>query len=515
MERGDRAALEGQHADRRVLAEWALWGKDPDDLEYSVLRWSRGAFGRGDFREMITRYTSGATEALPQYTVFWIPEGNGHEPYLAVGIHELADPDPGRSGGRTHVSRGRQIQYIRLFCVPYSEMARSQAGYTELVESVVGHQLPPGLTCPIQVELLENEKPYITADFAALARNVAALLLTSRPVCVLGADQVNAEDRLRFIDYVASLLPYGLRATLSASTWASATARDLKLRLFFSSAARDDHGRTCYATWGQPERIDLSALGLWPLKAYKSWLEHSSPGTLEELATQTSPIRFNADAAQHIVAELQRDRPVGDLLERLTGGICHAQPPGIQQALKQLRRYTAQSLSLDERTTYCQKIKRLGLLNKHQKLNAAAEASIYSALLTLAFGAQLSYANYCEIEDCVGGPPHVALSQEMLRLRFSAYLPWLLTCKSGTTRNDQELMELLQQQGVEAAAPLDEFYANTRAVRPAHRAVWHDFAVGYLLACSAAPQGKLAERGYLAETLEQVFPHDQQAQRVR
>ena len=365
------------------------------------------------------------------------------------------------------------------------------------------------------MELPESEKPYFTADFAALAGNVAALLLTSRPVCVLNADQVTAKERLQFIDYVASLLPYGLRATLSASTWASATARDLKLRLFFSSATRDDDGRTCYATWGQPERIDLSAPGLSSSQAYMSWLGDTSPGALAELATQTSPIRFNAGDIQHMVAPMPSDRPVGEVLGKLTDGIRHAQPPVIQEALKQLRRYTAQPLSLDERRTYCQEINRLGLLKRYQGLNSAAEASIYSALLTLAFGAQLTYANYCEIEDCVGGPPHVALAQEMLRLRFSAYLPWLLTSKSATDRNDHELMEALRRQGVEAAAPLDEFCANTRPVRPVHRRVWYDFAVGYLLACSAASQGELEECGYLAETLEQVSPHDQQAQRVR
>jgi hypothetical protein len=43
----------------------------------------------------------------------------------------------------------------------------------------------------------------------------------------------------------------------------------------------------------------------------------------------------------------------------------------------------------------------------------------------------------------------------------------------------------------------------------------YDFAVGYLRAYSADPRAELAERGYLAETLEQVFPDDRQAQRTR
>lgn len=132
----------GPRAGRRVSAEWALWGKQPEDTGYSVLRWSRGAFGRGDFREIITRYTSGVTEVLPQYTVCWIPEGNGHEPYLAVGLRELADPDSSRSGDQARYSSGRLIEYIRFFCVPYSAMAENQVSYTQLVESVINYRLP-------------------------------------------------------------------------------------------------------------------------------------------------------------------------------------------------------------------------------------------------------------------------------------------------------------------------------------------------------------------------------------
>ena len=51
----------------------ALWGKDGGETDYRVLRCSKGPFGPDDFQEIITRYASGATESLPQYTVYWIP----------------------------------------------------------------------------------------------------------------------------------------------------------------------------------------------------------------------------------------------------------------------------------------------------------------------------------------------------------------------------------------------------------------------------------------------------------
>ena len=86
-------------------AQWALWGKEDEESDYRVLRCSKGIFGVEDFHELIARYASGVKEELPQYTVCWIPCGQRDDPaYLAVAIHELADPDPRRSGGRSRAA---------------------------------------------------------------------------------------------------------------------------------------------------------------------------------------------------------------------------------------------------------------------------------------------------------------------------------------------------------------------------------------------------------------------------
>ena len=52
-----------------VTAEWALWGKEPSDLEYRLLRTGEGAIGHREFEENITRYSPGALHDLPQVTV--------------------------------------------------------------------------------------------------------------------------------------------------------------------------------------------------------------------------------------------------------------------------------------------------------------------------------------------------------------------------------------------------------------------------------------------------------------
>ena len=86
------------------------------------------------------------------------------------------------------------------------------------------------------------------------AMRVAALLLTGKPVCIVGADQTVLLERLQFLDTVVSLLPYGMRCRLSASNWASSTLQTHKFRLFFASAprpARDDQQADLVVEWGR------------------------------------------------------------------------------------------------------------------------------------------------------------------------------------------------------------------------------------------------------------------------
>jgi hypothetical protein len=507
--------LDERRTGRTVVAEWALWGKGPRDLEYSVLRCSEGTFSASDFHAVITRYTPGTKETLPQYTVCWIPDENGREGYLAVAIHELADPDSRRSGGRARSAHGREIEYIRLFCVSYSEMAKNQLGYTELIESVGDCQLPAGSAAPVTVDLLDTETPSLPSSAGLLAENVATLLLTNRPVCVLGADRVTAEDRLHFIDQVMSLLPYGLRATMSASTWASATARNLKLRLSFVGAERDDGGATLYTTWGQSVKLDFSGPESTPLRHYVNWLQRGGSGATAELANQTDPVRFDRGEIRRLIANLPRDRPVGDVLEELADGLRRGQLEVIRPAVKRLRQRRNRPRTAEERQRYSQQIGSLGLFKDHPALPSKTAGSVYRILLELAVGPVVSYTSYCDIEDCVGGPPGPVLSREMAKLKFKMYLPWMLTNRLAASGGDKELMASLREQGIPPTAPVSEVCGIISRIRPAHRPASFDLAVRYLRLYAAEPREELARRGYVADTLEAVFPQDRQAQRNR
>jgi len=514
---GGRAAPAGAPADAQLVpVEWALWGKEPDVPGYRIMRCSSGGLGAADFHRFISRYASGVKETLPQYTVGWIPDGNGGPEYLAVAIHELADKDPARSGGRVRASRDREIEYIRLFCVRYADLARHRATYYDLVEALRDTQLPAQLAEPLQVGLPDLDPPHFTAAVRGFAESVAALLLTSRPVYILGAEGFAAVDRLRFIDYVMSLLPYGLRSTFSASTWASATARDLKLRLFFTNARRATEDGTCLH-WGQPVAPELTAADL-PVRHYVSWLEHGGSNALAELADQTKPFRFTADDVRKAIAELPHDRPVKDVLEGLADGLRRRDQPVVAAAVKRLRnQWRNNPPDAAGRLGFRQQVDRLGLLRPHPGLNQRTVQSVYRVLLNLAFENPMTYTGYCDLVDCAGGPPSGALRQEVLDpdRKFAAYIPWLLVWSSEGEFSDQELRDNLREQGIAATDPLREVQRDIGRVRKEHRAPVYDFAVNYLRVASPSPRAELRRLGYLTTTVDAAFPGDLKTQRIR
>ncbi len=501
-----------------VTAEWALWGKEAHESAYHVLRSSKGTFVPDDFREIITRYAPGVKDDLPQYTVCWIPGQNKEPEYLAVAVHELAAADPRRSGGRSrHDANGREIEFVRLFCVRYADLAKHAVSYQELVEAVQNQQLPPGPADPITVELPSRTSAQAAAGpDRELAKQVASLLLTSRPVCVLGADDVPAAKRLHFIDAVMSLLPYGLRTTFSASTWASSTAQDLKLRLFFANAKRDDGGRTGYVTWGQsgPVRFagrDGEAAGL-----YLGWLKDAGAGAPDLLAGQTQPVRFNAAAIRQMVGNLPKDKPVAETLDDLGASLRAGDVPAVQAAVKRLQRYLAGHQEPADRYEYRWLIAWHRLLKDHPGLRASTKASVYRVLLRLAFDVPLSYASYCEIEDCVGGRPCGLLAGVMIELQFTDYLSWILTHMAAPCLDEDKLIESLHHQGVCPNAPIDLVERHAGGLlRPAHGKVALDFAVWYLCRYAEDPKPELAYRGYLARLYDIVFPGEQAEQQIR
>ena|SRR5579875_1210044 len=497
-----------------LTAKWALWGKDEVTPEYRVLRCSTGAFRPDDFHGIITRYASGAKETLPQYTVYWIPASGTRDRHLALGVHEQVPVDPDRSGGRVQSARGRRIEYLRLFCFSYTELENYRLGYYELAEAVADHQLPASRTGPIPIEVPVTKPAPLTGRNYALAENVAALLLTTRPVCVLGAEETTPQDRLNFIDQVMWLLPYGLRATLSASTWASPTAQELKLRLFFTSTALADDSRAQYVTWGQPGQRDFSQQ---IPRHYLNWLNRAGTGAATVLASQPDPVRFTPDDLRRMMTKLQ-GRPVSDLLEEIADCLAQGDIETVQADIQQLQNRRDGAPDPANRRDYRQKITKLQLLEDHPILDSA-QGSFYRTLLNLAFNTPISYYEYCEIEDCLGRrSPHPALLRALMDFSYVDYRPLILIYRSPTGSTDRDLIMRLNQLQDSATRIFRKFQKEVQEIRPEHREPIYDLVYYYLYSQARAdedPWEELIQCGYATKTLAAVFPGDTAVQQAR
>ncbi|SFK68732.1 hypothetical protein SAMN05216275_13233 [Streptosporangium canum] len=215
--------------DREIEFEWALEGKRPgahDD--YELLDWSDDRLGPEVFEEIRSRHATGLSADLPQVTIAVAAtrEREQVSRHIVLAVQEW-------SGHRD--ATNRKIVYTRWFYVPYQKLAAHRVSYEALYRALAA--LPVTPSRPLAVSVPEfDPTPLVPGPDARCA---AALLLTGRPVCVVGADRVPMIERLRFLDTVAALLPYGMRTRLTAATWTSSTARH-KIRLSFARHAPEN-----------------------------------------------------------------------------------------------------------------------------------------------------------------------------------------------------------------------------------------------------------------------------------
>lgn len=271
----------------QVTAEWALWGKEPHDVEYRLLRCSNGSFSASNFEELITRYSPGTLDSLPQVAIAW--GASDHEKYLAITIHRAAGPG-------LHDASGRKVVLTYCFCVPFHELAAGPVSYQAMYEVFRREQLSAAGHGGIKVDLPVMNVPDPGRRMPMLA---ASLLLTNMPVCILGADRVDLETRLAFLDSVMALLPYGMRAEMSASTWTNSIYEEHKFRLFFTSARR--HADQHVLRW-DPDRVVSVRHDSGD---YLHWLSTSTSTKMDLLARQSRPSGFRLDDVRQMKQDLQ------------------------------------------------------------------------------------------------------------------------------------------------------------------------------------------------------------------
>jgi hypothetical protein len=519
-----------------VTAEWALRGKTGSDRGYRLLGYSDGIIGPRNFEEVLTRFSPGTLEDLPQVTVSFLRSDLQDRHYLAIAIHQLADEGQ-------YDADGRRIVLTRYFCVPFSELAAGAVSYTTLHETFQAVALPAKSRAPMRLALPPRRALFAPDD--ELAARTAALLLTGNPVCILDADRVSLTDRLVFIDSVMSLLPYGMRSRMSASTWTSSTYQGHKFRLFFSNAPRQINEQDHVVIWGHPERSPGPAPDGYAA-AYLAWLENRVQAPLARLAGQTDQLGFGQQDIMKMLtmagisgAQPGYAAPAGDP-DTARPGLWFSAQPGDAQSVEhllvssagqirtgnthELKSTIARLRNLIADPAICHEQNRLRyreLAAQHQLLRLGLqtgrlEASFYDVVLRLAFDTPLSYRGYCQVEDCLGDPPgrppHRPLLEAISRagmdgLRVHVIVLWSLDfskLKQWLRSNPVDIRQLI-------AIIADEW------PRPHHARLVCEATLRFLRDLSgrydpAFIRPALIEHGFLAPALHRRHPEDPEYQ---
>jgi hypothetical protein len=532
-----------------VSAQWALHGKNAGDEGYRILAYSTGDLGRDHFADALSRFQLGALDKLPQVSVSYAQHGTRPgASYLALAVHWFArEGQRFADGVLPFDNHGRDTAFTSYFCMPYRKLAEGAVTYLNMYEALRAITLPVLNGPPRELTIAAPASQIPGID--DLAMRVAALLLTDTPVCVLGAEETGMDDRLRFIDAVMGLLPYGFRTRMTAATWTRATYREHRFRLFFSSAPRVGEQPDHVVTWGEPDlvRIPDGAPG-----EYFDWLvDKVSP--LAVLPGLTTEVGFGAKAALRALESVDNTRSLpasaagrpadrrepprpstaaarlGDSVEQsLLKCAEYAETPSMPRLRSEIAflRRSAESGEIDDghRKRYRELIARHRLLRPGYRIEKY-EGKLYEALLALAFGTPLGYKGYCQVEDCLGIRPGTAPHPKLLQVIDSGrtadplaagIVRWHMRAAHGVHGTDEKKLKKWPDSGpVDVAAMIN--YLARDWDRPQHARIVCDLTLDYLRDAPSRYEPQqvrqaLRRHGYLAHALSKHHPGEDQYQ---
>lgn len=513
----------------RVSAQWALEGKQPDGEGYRILACSTGDLDRANFADALSRFQLGELNTLPQVSVSYARLGT--QPgmsYLALAIHWYATDGQRRADGVSQRdNQGRLTAYASYFCLPYRPLAKEAIGYLAMYEALSAIKLTvadgPQHEVPIAVPVSRTPAAH------HLAVRVAPLLLTGRPVCVLGAEGTDMAERLAFIDSVMELLPYGFRSRMTAATWTRASNRNHRFRLFFSSAPRTDEPDQV-VNWG--DSPDLVYVPDGEAGEYLDWLlEYTGP--LTELADRTGETGFGRkDTTQALESVLTtshqpeprpRPGPPADIVEQTLRNCAeHAKLPNatrLRADIAALKKYAEEEIGADRQARYRALITRLRLMEPGFCVEGKNQERLYDALLNLAFEVPVTYQAYSQIEKCADVAPGDAPSTELLTAILkagtagqlaSAIVHWHLR-----TIDEKKHNRWLGSGEVDAVKLIECLAAKWAC--PEHARIACDITLEYLRKAPRKYQAlhvqqALCLHGFLARALQLRHPDDDQYQ---
>jgi len=254
--------------------------KEPGDLnDYSVRRAGGSYFSVKAYGVIFRRFSPGtppprrpepSQDALPWVTVCYAPLGKsarGGAVAFGVAIRTWTDDVDGA---------GRRIARTTFLCIPFDAARDRPVSYRQLHDMATSPAVVaqmdgmgrPGI--PLDLQPLAPTvlvDPIAAEDRFRLAALAAAAALAG-PVAILGAPVVaadrQAEARLKILDAIAALLPYGQRSRLVAGTWADSGAGH-RLHVTFTDRPRPGQPAVDWSGQGRPPALPPAARAYYDL----------------------------------------------------------------------------------------------------------------------------------------------------------------------------------------------------------------------------------------------------------
>lgn len=394
----------------KIPVQWAIRGKEPRGTKYKILDCSDGALGADDFAEIMTRYPVGAQGDARAVSVSRF--GHGHAAHLGLSIQD-------ETGGVDWV--GRRAVETRYYVVSFGHLRQVPVSYEGMYRTFESLPLPSGGMFVTRFPALDHDE--IARTVTPHMMRTSALLMTNKRVCVVGAQSASIEDRLRYVDNVASLLPYGMRPQFTASTWASSTG-DHKFRLYFADESRGD-GYT--VDWFQETEFPRDAeLAHWYFSLIRRQEPHWS-ALVERLSRAPQEISFEQpdrfaitsivegdiraiapSAASTVPVSSPRPQTVAEILLDLGEPLVCQDRGRVEVLLRQLE--NVPGTTEEGRSRYQGIIKEKALLAPDLVTDQGIAVRLYRALLRIAFAPDLRPDDLPRIEELAGRPLHPDLS---------------------------------------------------------------------------------------------------------
>ncbi|WP_440072376.1 hypothetical protein [Streptosporangium sp. OZ121] len=364
-----------------INVEWALWGMPPGSKGLpEVLSCSQGRIPRSGFSELVERYAMTTPRQLPQVTI--ARAGAADDAHIFLAVQEWSG---------TFDGLGREIAVTRCFCVPYAQAALGPVSYERLYQAL-DDQKPPsdGGVLVVDPPALDAEATAEAVDQTVMG--AAALLLAGERVCVVEGGGASLLDRIRFLDTVAALLPYGFRTKLIASTWAPLAAGH-RNRLFFADHPSEN---ALTITWRQEVSIPESRVVAHRYhELLTSRMEKGLAGLIARFARDTGQRKFSTETLEAVLPIVESGgepshTSIDDLLIACADSIEQGQAglvPGHLSRLDALRDSAAVNGGVRRRRNI---VSDRRLLARSPVLAPTVQEHLYDLVLSVAYGPKLT-----------------------------------------------------------------------------------------------------------------------------